>query len=58
MLYRLSVLNLFKICGFNNLSTDVRQMLYRKDVSVLKLFNRLVMNDNKDNLGQQFGAFF
>ena len=33
-------------------------MLYRKDVSVLKLFNRLVMNDNRDNLGQQFGAFF
>ena len=62
MLFSRYASNLLKMCRFVNLdlrlSTDVRRMIYRKDSSVLDLFNICGFNNSSTDVRQMlYGVF-
>ena len=62
MLFSRYASTLFKMCRFVNLdltfSTDVRRMIYRKDSSVLDLFNICGFNNSSTDVRQMLNGVF
>ena len=62
MLFSRYASNLLKMCRFVNLdlrlSTDVRRMIYRKDSSVLDLFNICGFNNSSTDVRQMLNGVF